>query len=93
MLVWIKSTFNKKNKNTKYVKKAINLKTLKSKAMLFNKYINKIMLAIINFPKIDQKCIKILKCLHKILMFQNVHDKNRTIVAVWNHESFGWNRR
>ena len=53
MLVWIKSPFNKQNKNTKYVKKAINLKTWKSKAILFNKYIKKIMLAIINFPKID----------------------------------------
>ena len=37
----------------KYVKKAINLKTLISNAILFNKYKNKIMLAIINFPKID----------------------------------------
>ena len=39
-------------------KKAINLKTLKFKTILFNKYKNKTMLAIINFPKINEKCIK-----------------------------------
>ena len=37
-------------------KKANNLKTLKFKAILFNKSTNKTMLAIINFPKINEKC-------------------------------------
>ena len=59
-----KSAFTKQNENIKYVKKATNLKTLKSKAILFNKY------------------IKILKCLHKILLFEMVNDKNHTIVAI-----------
>ena len=63
-------------------KKAINLKTLKFKTILFNKYINKTMLAIISFPKINEKCIKILKYLHKTLVFERVNDKNHTIAAV-----------
>ena len=42
-------------------KKAINLKALKFKTISFNKYENKTMLAILNFPKINEKCIKILK--------------------------------
>ena len=37
--------------------------------ILFQKYINKTVLAIISFPKVNQKCIKILKWLHKILAF------------------------
>ena len=40
------------------------------------------MLAIINFPKINEKCIKILKCVHKILGFERVNDKNQTTAAV-----------
>ena len=36
------------------------------------------MLAIINFTKIIEKCIKILKCLHEILVFERVNDKNHT---------------
>ena len=63
-------------------KKAINLKTLKFKTILFNKHINKTMLAIINFPKINKKCIKILKRLHRTLVFGRVNDKNHTIAAV-----------
>ena len=63
-------------------KKPIILKTLKFKTILFNKYINKTMLAIINFPKINEKCIKILKYLHKTLVFERVNDKNHTIAAV-----------
>ena len=43
------------------------------------------MLAIINFPKINKKCIKILEYLHKTLAFERVNDKNYTIVAIWNH--------
>ena len=39
-------------------KKPIILKTLKFKTILFNKYINKTILAIINFPKINEKYIK-----------------------------------
>ena len=85
MLVSIKFTFNKENKNIKNAKKAINLKTLKFKTILFHKYVNKTMLAIINFPKINQKCIKILKCLHKTLVSERVNDKKHTISAVWNH--------
>ena len=85
MLVWIKFAFNKENKNIKNAKKAINLKTLKFKTILFNKYINKTMLAIINFPKINEKCIKILKYLHKTLVFERVNDKNHTIAAIWNN--------
>ena len=77
-----KSAFTKQNENIKYVKKTFNLKTLKSKAILFNKYINKIMRAIISFPKFNSKCIKILKCLHKILLFEMVNYKNHTIVAI-----------
>ena len=34
------------------------------------------MLAIINFPKINEKCMKILKYLHKTLVFERVNDKN-----------------
>ena len=37
--------------------------------ILFQKYINKTVLAIISFPKVNQKCIKVLKWLHKILPF------------------------
>ena len=40
------------------------------------------MLAIINFPKINKKCIKILEYLHKTLAFERVNDKNYTIVAI-----------
>ena len=40
------------------------------------------MLAIINFPKINEKCIKILKCLHKMLIFERVNDKNHTTATV-----------
>ena len=40
------------------------------------------MLAIINFLKINEKCIKILKNLHKTLGFERVNDKNYTISAV-----------
>ena len=58
MLVLIKFAFNKESKNVKNAKKAINLKALKFKMTLFNIYINKTMLAIINFPKINEKCIK-----------------------------------
>ena len=47
----MKLTFNKENKNITIAKKAINLKTLKLKTILFNKYINKTVFAIINFPK------------------------------------------
>ena len=62
MLASIKFAFSKENKNIKKCrKKVINLKTLKFKTILFNKYINMTMLAIINFPKINEKCIKILK--------------------------------
>ena len=37
------------------------------------------MFAIINFPKIKERYIKILKCLHKSLVFERVNDKNHTI--------------
>ena len=40
------------------------------------------MFAIINFPKIHKICVKILKCLHKILVFERVNDKNYIIAAV-----------
>ena len=40
------------------------------------------MFAIINFPKNNEKCIKIIKWLHKILVFEIVNYKNHTIVAV-----------
>ena len=40
------------------------------------------MLAIINFPKINEKCIKPLKCLHKMLVFERVNDEHHTIAAV-----------
>ena len=57
MLVWIKLTFNKENENIKNAKKPVILKPLKFKTILFNKYTNKTILAIINFPKINEKCI------------------------------------
>ena len=63
-------------------KKAINLKSLNFKTILFNIYINKTMLVIIIFPKINEKCIKILKYLHKTLVFERVNDKNHTIAAI-----------
>ena len=47
-----------------------------------NKYTDKTMLAIITFPEINEKCIKVLKCLHKILVFERVNNKNRTIAAI-----------
>ena len=78
----IKFAFNEENKNIKNVKKANNLKTLRFKAILFNKYINKRMLAIVNFPKINEKCITILKYLHKTVVFERVNDKNYTITIV-----------
>ena len=37
------------------------------------------MLALINFPKIYEKCIKILKYLHKTLIFGRANDKNHTM--------------
>ena len=40
------------------------------------------MFAIINFPKIKDKCIKILKYLHKTLTFEKSYDKNHTIAVV-----------
>ena len=40
------------------------------------------MLTVINFPKINEKCIKILKYLHKTLVFEIADDKNHTIAAV-----------
>ena len=58
MLVWIKFAFDKENKKMKNAKKAINLKFLKFKTTLFNEYINKTILAIINFPKIKKKMYK-----------------------------------
>ena len=74
----MKFTFKKENKKIN-PKKVINLKTLTFKTILFNKYIK---MTIINFPKFNGKCIKILKCLHKILVFEKVHDKTHTISAV-----------
>ena len=62
-------------------KKAMNLKTLKFKIISFTEYVNKAMLVIITFLKINEKCIKILKCLHKRLDFERVHDKNHTTAA------------
>ena len=62
-------------------KKAMNLKTLKFKIISFNEYVNKAMLVIITFLKINEKCIKILKCLHKMLDFERVHGKNHTTAA------------
>ena len=38
--------------------------------------------AITNFPKINEKYIKILKRLHKILVFERVNEKNHTNTAV-----------
>ena len=38
-------------------KKPLILKPLKFKTILFNNYTNKTILAIINFPKINEKCI------------------------------------
>ena len=43
------------------------------------------MLTVINFPKINEQCIKILKHLHKTLIFERVDDKNHTIAAVLYH--------
>ena len=40
------------------------------------------MLSITNFPKINEKCTKILKCLHNILVFERVNDKKHTNGAV-----------
>ena len=60
-------------------KKTIDLKTLKFKMILFNKYTNKTMLVIINFRKINEKR------LHKILVFERVSDKSHTTAAVWDH--------
>ena len=40
------------------------------------------MLAIIDFPKINEKCIKILKYLQKTLVFERVNDKNHTIAVI-----------
>ena len=57
-------------------KKTIDLKTLKFKMILFNKYTNKTMLVIINFRKINEKR------LHKILVFERVSDKSHTTAAV-----------
>ena len=57
-------------------KKTIDLKTLKFKMILFNKYTNKTMLVIINFRKINEKR------LHKILVFERVSDKSDTTAAV-----------
>ena len=75
MLAWIKFTFNKeKKKYKKCQKNPINLKTLKFKTILFNKYINKTMLAVINFQKINEKSIKIHKYLHKTLVFERVNE-------------------
>ena len=71
-----------KKKYKKCQKKPIDLKTLKFKMILFNKYANKTMLVIINFPKINEKRIKVLKCLHKILVLERVSDKSHTTAAV-----------
>ena len=57
-------------------KKTIDLKTLKFKMILFNKYTNKTMLVIINFRKINEKR------LHKTLVFERVSDKSHTTAAV-----------
>ena len=57
-------------------KKTIDLKTLKFKMILFNKYTNKTMLVIINFRKINEKG------LHKILVFERVSDKSHTTAAI-----------
>ena len=40
------------------------------------------MLAIIIFPKINEKCIKGLKYLDKTLVFERVNVKNHTIAAI-----------
>ena len=82
MLVLIKFAFRKENEDIKNVKKAISLKILKFKTILFNIYINKTMLAIIIFPNINEKCIKGLKYLHKTLVFERVNVKNHTIAAI-----------
>ena len=63
-------------------KKAINLKTLKFKTILFNKYMNKTMLSLISFLKVNKKCTKILKYLHKNLVFERVNGKNHNIGAI-----------
>ena len=43
------------------------------------------MLAIINVPKMNEKYIRIFKCLHATLVFERVNNKNHTIAAVLNH--------
>ena len=63
-------------------KKAINLKILKFKTILFNKYRNKTILEIINLLKINEKSIKYFKYLHTFLVIERVDDKNHTIEAV-----------
>ena len=63
-------------------KKAIHLKILKFKTILFNKYRNKTILEIINLLKINEKCIKYFKYLHTFLVIERVDDKNHTIEAV-----------
>ena len=63
-------------------KKAINLKILKFKTILFNKYRNKTILEIINLLKINEKCTKYFKYLHTFLVIERVDDKNHTIEAV-----------
>ena len=40
------------------------------------------MLEIIIFPKINEKCIKGLKYLHKTLVFERVNVKNHTTAAI-----------
>ena len=85
MLAWIKFAFDKESNNIKNAIKPINLKTLKFKTILFNKYINKTMLTIITFRKTNEKCIKILKYLQKTLVFAKVNDKSHSIAAVWKH--------
>ena len=39
------------------------------------------MLAGINFLKTNEKYVKVLKCLHKSLVFERVNDKNQIITA------------
>ena len=72
---------NKENENIKNAKKVNDLKTSKFKTILFNKYIDKTMLAIISFPKINEKSLKIFKYLHKTLVFEKFNDENHTITV------------
>ena len=81
VLVWIKFALNKENENIKNAKKVNDLKTSKFKTILFNKYIDKTMLAIISFPKINEKSLKIFKYLHKTLVFEKFNDENHTITV------------